>query len=87
MTVTVTEAVEMEYDQERDYEAFLAKLPGLLDEHHGEVVVIHDCEVIRFFSSMVAALYFGEAEYGAGMFIAQEIVDDSPDIVSYSLAV
>ena len=83
----MTETVEMEYDQELDYEAFLGKLPSLLHDHKGEVVVIHDCQVICFFSSMLDAVCFGDDEYGAGMFIAQEVLDDSPDIVSYSLAV
>ena len=83
----MTETVEMDYDQERDYEAFLEQLPALLDDHQGEVVVIHNSEVIRFFGSIVDAVRYGANTYGAGMFSAQEVVDDNPEIVSYSLAV
>ena len=65
----------------------MAKLPTLMEGHEGEVVVVHDRAVVRFFDNMPDAVRFGHTEYGPEQFIAQEVAMEEPSVVSYSLAI
>ncbi len=70
-----------EYDVERDYKAFLADLPALLEEHNGEVVVYHDGRrdvEIGTFPTLNAALDAGTGVHGYGNFIAQSVAPQMP---------
>lgn len=71
---------------EENYEAFLGQLPELLKTHEGHVAVIHNGEVVDFFDSMERAVYVGNARFGPENFIAQKIVDEKPEVLSYSMA-
>lgn len=75
------------YSQESDYEAFLEELPSLLESHEGQVAVFHNGAFVRIFDSMVEAIEFGTAEYGDERFIAQDVVEEDPSVLSYSLAI
>ena len=75
------------YDQRRDYDAFREALPSLMKSHSGEIVVMHDCKPVRFFTDMEAAVRFGTQEFGDQSFIAQPVNDDAPTVLSYSLAI
>lgn len=68
-----------------DYKAFETLLPDLIQDHHGQIVVVHSRRVIDFFPSMEEAVEFGDQTYGAGEYIAQLVVYEEPTVVSYSL--
>ena len=78
------------YDQEEDYEAFLAVLPDMIEKSAGKIVVFHHKKCVRFFDSLDEAIKFGDSEYGPERYIAQEVIEEGPEgapVLSYSLAI
>lgn len=69
-----------ETDQlERNYSAFVAKLPELLTAHRGEHVLMHDGEVVDFFDTEKDAHTAGGRLFGK-MHSVQEVIDRSADL-------
>lgn len=73
------------YDQEADYRAFVDKLDNLLKDGSGKYAIVHRGEVVAIRATEDAAVAYGEREYGMGSFIAQEITNREPGLVSYAL--
>ena len=76
-----------EYNQKLDYDAFLDGLPSLTETHAGMIVVFHDRKPVEFFDDLAKAVRYGTETYGEQQFIAQEIKDEEPTVLSYSLAI
>ena len=79
----------MSYDQEADYQAFIERLPELLSDEHkrGRYVVIHNREVVATRRTEDNAISFAAKKYGMEQFIVQEIAEQQPTLMSYSMLV
>ena len=75
-----------DYDQNADYDFFVDRLPALLDDHQGEVVLINRRKIVDYFDSMQDAVDAGMRKFGAERFIAQEVVSDEAAPIAHSLA-
>ena len=75
------------YDMEADYEAFMASLPSLVDRSRGKFAVVHDGKIVTVIESMEEAIEYGARQFGFEQFIAQEITDAEPRVLSYSMLV
>ena len=75
------------YDQAEDYEAFLAKLPSLMEHHEGKIVVFHACKQVALFDDLLEAVQYGIDEFGPSRFIAQKVEVEEPEVLSYSFAI
>ena len=75
------------YNQKLDYDAFLDELPSLTKAHAGMIVVFHDRKPVEFFDDIEVAVRYGTEKYGEQQFIAQEVKDEEPTVLSYSLAI
>lgn len=70
----------------RNYEAFEAILPLLLQEHRGKFALMRDQQVIAFFPSASAAQLTGIRDYEDGRFSVQKVEDKAIDLGFYSHA-
>ena len=79
----------MSYDQEADYRAFMECLPELLsdEDKRGKYVVIHNLEVVAIRRTEDNAIAFAAKKYGMEQFIVQEIIEQEPSLMSYSMLV
>ena len=75
-----------DYDQNADYDFFVEQLPALLDDHQGQVALISRRKVVGYFDTMQDAVDAGMKEFGPEKFIAQEVLDEDPAPIAYSLA-
>ena len=76
-----------EYDMRADYDVFLRELESLMRKLEGRFVVIHQQRVVADRATLEEAIKYGYHEYGAGSFIAQEVREEQPQVISYSLLV
>jgi hypothetical protein len=58
---------------EKELEIFRSKLPELKGEHEGKFVLIHDEQVVDFFSSYEDAIKDGYARFGLEPFLVKKI--------------
>ena len=78
---------ENSYSQSDDYEFFLDRIESLMERCPGRFVVIHNRGLVREFSTLTEAVHFGREQYSMGRFIAQEVRNDGPTTISYSLMI
>lgn len=71
---------------DRNYEAFVASLPELLNSHPGKYALIHGAKVVEFFDTSVAAVIEGMGRFGAGKYSVQEVASDIENLGFYSYA-
>lgn len=69
---------------DRNYEAFLARLPELLRDHAGSYALLHNGEVVDFHPSSLAATIAGTKTFGLGGFSVQEVTDKPEHLGFYS---
>jgi hypothetical protein len=74
-------------EADKNFEAFKAILPGLLEAHGGKYAVLRHGELVQVFDTARDAMLFGSAEFDDGMFSVQEITDQAVDLGFYSHAV
>ena len=70
----------------RNYEAFEAMLPLLLQTHKGEFALLNDCQVVDFFPSASAAQMEGKKRFLDGAFSVQKVENKAIDLGFYSYA-
>ena len=58
---------------EANLQAFSRELPRLLSAHEREFVLLHDAQIVGFFSTAASALREGVDAYGKGQFSIQRI--------------
>lgn len=71
----------------RNYEAFLTKLPELLKTHNGKYALLRDREVVQMFDSTNDALIYAEKEFPDGLYSIQLVADSVADLGYFSHAV
>ncbi len=71
---------------ERNFEAFQKLLPGLLDEHFGEIAVMRDGKLFALYPTMEEAGPAARKEFPDGFFSYQEVDDEPADFGGMSYA-
>lgn len=71
----------------KNYEAFVARLPELVATHRGKFALMRDGEIVSFFDTAADAHTAGGALYADGLFSVQEVVDTPADLGFFSHAV
>lgn len=74
-TVSLSEARKQVSD---NYRAFTELLPSLLEEHHGQWVVLRDQEAIKVLSTEIAAYHYAMREFPDERWSIQHIRDQNP---------
>jgi len=69
---------------DRNYEAFLARLPDLLREYEGRFALLHDAKVVAFYSSSLEATLEGLKQYKPGDYSVQEVTSVPDHLGFYS---
>ena len=72
---------------DRNFDAFLKKLPELIRTHGGKFALLRDGEVVEFFDTARDAMIFGQKTYSDGLFSVQEVTDRIVDLGYFSHAV
>ena len=67
-----------------NYEAFIDQLDSLEVLHHGEFALMHDGEILEFYSSWENAYKTGVLMHGKGHFSVQEVTKTPVDLGFYS---
>lgn len=69
-----------------NYEAFVQKLPELLQKHRGKFALMHDAGIIEFYDTAADAYKIGVKDYGEGNFSIQEVTDAAVDLGFFNYA-
>jgi hypothetical protein len=69
---------------DRNYDAFVAALPGILALKSGQFALIHDCEIVDFYSNPLEAIDVGAEKFGLGKFSVQEVRSEPEHLGFYS---
>ena len=70
----------------RNYEAFVAQLPELLDSRRGKFALMRDGQIIEFFDTAKDAYAAGRTLYKDELFSVQEVVETPVDLGFFSHA-
>jgi len=70
-----------------NYEAFVQKLPELLETHRGKFALMHDGQIVEFFDTAGDAFRTGIKLYHDQDFSIQEVTDSPVDLGFFSYAV
>lgn len=73
-------------ETERNFAAFMSKLPDLMPDHEGEFALLHAQDIVGFYSSATAGVIEGMKRYGADSYSVQEVTDAVEDLGFYSHA-
>lgn len=73
-------------ETERNYAAFMSKLPDLLESHRGEYALLHVQQVVGYYNSAAEAVMAGLTRYGAGAYSVQEVSGEVENLGFYSYA-
>jgi hypothetical protein len=69
---------------DRNFARFEQLLPSILLRHEGQVALLHDGEIVRYFSTPTEAILHGRAAFGAGQFSVQRVEQQEVDLGCYS---
>lgn len=69
---------------DRNYDAFLAKLPDLLKEHEGRFALLHNCEVVALYNTSLEATVEGSKRFSLGKYSVQEVTGEPEHLGFYS---
>jgi hypothetical protein len=70
---------------EKNYKAFQAKLPAIMESHRGKFALMRDGEIVDFFDTARDAYIVGQKLYPDG-FSIQEIIETPIDLGFFSHA-
>lgn len=71
----------------KNYEAFMLKLPTLLQAQRGKFALMRDGDIIAFFDTARDAFFAGQKLYSDKLFSVQEVTDVPTDLGFFSHAV
>lgn len=71
---------------DRNFDAFIAFLPQLLQSHPGKFALLHDGHVQNFYESALQAVVDGTKLFGVDQFSVQEVTGRAEDLGFYSYA-
>lgn len=77
-------AHEAPTEVDRNYEAFLALLPEIISVHGGKFALLHDCQIVGYFDTSLAATLDGHREFGSGRYSVQEVTSEPEHLGFYS---
>lgn len=73
-------------ESERNYAAFISKLPDLLQKHEGQFALLHAQTVVAYFGSAADAVIEGIRLFGQGEYSVQEVTEEVESLGFYSYA-
>lgn len=73
-------------ESERNFAAFMSKLPDLLPDHEGQFALLHAQNIVGYFGSAADGVIEGMKRYGADSYSVQEVTDAVEDLGFYSHA-
>lgn len=73
-------------ESERNYAAFLSKLPDLLQDHQGKYALIHAQKIEGYYDSAAAAILAGSKSFKLGEYSVQEVTEEVESLGFYSYA-
>lgn len=76
--------LQLEIDQ--NFEAFETLLPTIIDTHRGKFALMHDREIVSYYSTWEDARTTGEKFYN-GIYSIQEVTDQPEDLGFFSHAI
>lgn len=71
-------------ETDRNYDAFLAQLPHILEKHAGLYALLHECEIVDYFPGSLEATLAGAKRFGLGAFSVQEVTEEPEHLGFYS---
>lgn len=71
---------------EKNYAAFTAQLPQLLQTHAGKFALMRDGKIVEFFDTARDAYVAGQKIHPDGVFSVQRVVEGSVDLGFFSHA-
>lgn len=77
----------LEVEIDRNFEAFSARLPGLLPNRHGEFAVLRAAEIVAFHPNLIGALQAARQRFPDGLFSIQRVEEQPSDLGIQSRAV
>ena len=86
-TISDTKTTAKQGEVDRNFAAFAAKLPELLEESSGKHALMRHGEIIAFFDTANDAVVAGTTMYEDGLFSVQEVVGEPADLGFFSHAV
>ena len=69
---------------ERNYDAFMRMLGGLLPNHRDQLALMRDGKVVGFFNTPKEALIAATKSFSDGIFSIQEVTDEPIDLGLWS---
>ncbi len=69
---------------DRNYDAFVGMLPGLVPLHAGKFALMHKEKVVDFFDTSLDATLIGMRQFGHGGYSVQEVADEPEHLGFYS---
>ena len=76
--------IQTEIDQ--NFEAFEAQLPSIIKSHRGKFALMHNKEIVSYYSTWEDARTTGE-KFFSGVYSVQEVTDQPEDLGFFSHAV
>lgn len=71
-------------ETDRNYDAFLAQLPQIIDKHAGTYALMHECEIVGYYGGSLEATIAGAKKFGVGAFSVQEVTEEPEHLGFYS---
>lgn len=71
---------------DRNYEAFVGKLPEILTRRRGQYALLHDREIVSYHNSALEAAVEGHRRFGEEGYSVQEVTDEADNLGFYSYA-
>ena len=76
----------LQEELDRNYTAFVQKLPSLLATHRGKFALMRKGEIVEFFDTARDAYVAGQKLYSDEIFSVQEVIDSPADLGFFSHA-
>jgi len=81
----MTNGISLETEVDRNFDAFQALLPTIVDQHRGEYALMRDRQVTGFYATLRDALNAGQ-RFADRLFSIQEVTDKPADLGLFSHA-
>jgi hypothetical protein len=71
---------------DRNYDAFVAQLPTIIDDHYGQYALMHRQQIVDYYESALQAITAGFQKFGENGYSVQEVTAESDNLGFYSYA-
>ena len=78
------DAARQKLEVDRNYDAFMRMLGGLLEDHRDQLALMRDGRIVGYFNTPRDALYAASEKFPDGIFSIQEVTDEPIDLGFWS---